>query len=78
MKSLPFYINPLNSKFSKINKDIRVYWEIVNDLFLALYLTFKEDRARRKKDNSPTNFNIIYKMALILMALEEVAKLLKT
>lgn len=78
MKSLQFYITPLNLEFSRLNKDIRFYWEIVNDLLLALYLTFKENRACRKKDNFPANFNIIYKRVLVLMEHEEAVKLLKT
>lgn len=71
MKSLQSYRISLNPKFSKLNKVIRFHWKIENNPYCTLYLTFKEDRAHRKKDNFPVNFIIINEIALILIDREK-------
>jgi predicted transposase YbfD/YdcC len=43
---------------------VRKHWLIENHLHWSLDVTFREDAARARKDNSPLNMNILRKIAL--------------
>ena len=66
-KEIRYYITSLNPEPSMLNHAIRAHWRIENNLHWTLDVTFNEDSARRKKDNSPANFNIINKISLALI-----------
>lgn len=69
-QEIRYYITSLDPEPSRLNKAIRSHWSIENNLHWILDVAFNEDSARRKKDNSPANFNIIYKIALALIEKE--------
>ncbi len=62
-----YYITSLNPDPSMLNYAIRSHWRIENNLHWTLDVSFNEDSARRKKDNSPANFNIVNKISLAML-----------
>ena len=46
---------------------VRKHWGIENNLHWQLDVTFGEDGARQRKDNSPLNWNVLRKTALPLL-----------
>ena len=62
-----YYISSLDHDACKFNQYIRKHWTIENNLHWVLDEVFKEDKSRRRKGNSPENFNIIAKMAMALL-----------
>lgn len=69
-----YYITSLPAEPTKINKAIRAHWSIENNLHWNLDVVFNEDKSRKKKDNSPANFNIVRKVALALLEKEKTQK----
>jgi len=59
-----YYITSHNAKASVLNQVIRNHWSIENNLHWMLDVVFDEDNSRKRKGNSPANFNIISKIAL--------------
>jgi len=53
---------------------VRKHWSIENQLHWQLDVTFGEDRARTRKDNSPLNWNVMRKTALPLLRNSDVGK----
>ena len=51
----------------KFAEAVRKHWSIENQLHWQLDVTFGEDSARARKDNSPLNLNILRKQALALL-----------
>ena len=45
---------------------VRAHWEIENALHWQLAVSFREDAARNRKDNGPTNIAILRRRALDL------------
>lgn len=62
-----YYISSLSLDACEFNQYIRNHWTIENNLHWILDEVFKEDKSRRRKGNSPENFNIIAKMAMALI-----------
>lgn len=69
-----YYISSLNEKAEKFNYQIRMHWAIENNLHWVLDEVFNEDKSRRRKGNSPENFNIIAKIAMTLIKSKMKAK----
>ena len=72
-----YYITSLGADAVKINKAIRSHWSVENNLHWNLDVVFKEDASLKKKGDSPTNFNIITKIALTLIEREKSTKMSK-
>jgi len=53
---------------------VRKHWSIENQLHWQLDVTFGEDRARMRKDNSPRNWNVMRKTALPLLREADIGK----
>jgi len=51
----------------KFAHSVRNHWSIENQLHWQLDVSFGEDRAKTKKDNSPLNWNVMRKTALPLL-----------
>jgi predicted transposase YbfD/YdcC len=66
-----YYISSLPAKAKVINKAIRSHWAVENNLHWVLDVVFKEDGALKKKGNSALNFNIIAKMAIVMIDKEK-------
>ncbi len=47
---------------------VRKHWSTENQLHWCLYVIFREDSARARKDNSPLNMNVLRKTALNLVS----------
>ena len=72
-----YYISSLNETAEQINRKIRSHLAIENKLHWVLDVVFDEDFARKRKDNSAFNFNIILKTALTLISREDTLKMRK-
>lgn len=72
-----YYISSLTESAEQINQKVRSHWAIENKLHWVLDVVFDEDMARRRKDNSAKNFNIILKTALTLISRENTLKMSK-
>ena len=72
-----YYITSLKADAVKINKAIRSHWSVENNLHWNLDVIFKEDASLKKKGDSPINFNIITKIALMLIEREKSTKMSK-
>ena len=53
---------------------VRKHWSIESQLHWQLDVTFGEDGARARKDNSPLNLNILRKQALALLSRADMGK----
>ena len=53
---------------------VRKHWSIENQLHWQLDVTFGEDSAKSRKDNSPLNWNVMRKTALPLIRNADVGK----
>lgn len=71
------YISSLPAEASILNKKTREHWSVENNLHWALDVTFKEDASRKRKGQSPENFNIILKTAMTLLVKDETLKISK-
>lgn len=58
----------------KFAESVRKHWSIENQLHWQLDVTFGEDRAKTRKDNSPLNWNVMRKTALPLLRNADVGK----
>ena len=58
----------------KFADSVRKHWSIENQLHWQLDVTFGEDSARTRKDNSPLNWNVMRKTALPLLRNADVDK----
>ena len=58
----------------KFAEAVRKHWSIENQLHWRLDVTFGEDSARARKDNSPLNLNILRKQALTLLNRADMGK----
>lgn len=65
-----FYISSHKAEAQKLNKIVRKHWAIENQLHWVLDMTFNEDASRRRKNNSASNFNLISKIALALLKMD--------
>lgn len=70
-KETRYYISSHKAEAKKLNKIIRKHWAIENQLHWVLDVTFNEDSSRRRKDNSASNFSVIYKIALAILRKDE-------
>ena len=61
-----YFITSLTS-IETFAKAVRAHWGIENSLHYCLYVTFKEDASRTRKDNSPENFSVIRRIALNIL-----------
>jgi predicted transposase YbfD/YdcC len=55
-------------------RSIRRHWSIENQLHWQLDVTFNEDSAKSRKDNSPLNWNVMRKTALPMLRNADVGK----
>ena len=62
-----YYISNLNAPPQRFNDIVRRHWHIENKLHWVLDVNFNEDKSRKRKDNSPANFNVISKIAMALL-----------
>tara|TARA_R110002033_G_C3851883_1_gene235695 strand:- start:151 stop:1287 length:1137 start_codon:yes stop_codon:yes gene_type:complete len=69
-----YYISNLNISASQINTMVREHWAIENKLHWVLDVVFEEDYARKRIGNSAENFNLVLKMALLLINKEKTFK----
>ncbi|WP_185956464.1 ISAs1 family transposase [Changchengzhania lutea] len=69
-----YYISNLHISASQTNTMIRQHWAIENKLHWVLDVVFEEDYARKRTGNSAENFNLILKMALLLVNKEKTFK----
>ncbi|MCL2052819.1 MAG: hypothetical protein FWG90_00030 [Oscillospiraceae bacterium] len=53
---------------------VRKHWSIENQLHWHLDITFGEDNARLRKDNSPLNWNVLCQTALPVLKNADVGK----
>jgi len=65
--SIRYYISSRIDTAKGFNKYIRSHWGIENKLHWSLDVTFREDQSRKRMGNCAANFNIISKMALMLI-----------
>ena len=68
-----YFITTLTN-VNKFAEAVRKHWSIENQLHWQLDVTFGEDSARTRKDNSPLNWNVIRKTALPLLRNADVGK----
>jgi predicted transposase YbfD/YdcC len=68
-----YFITSLTSVESFANS-IRKHWSIENQLHWQLDVTFGEDNAKARKNNSPLNWNVMRKTALPLIRNTDVGK----
>jgi len=61
-----YFITSL-TEVGKFADSVRKHWGIENNLHWQLDVTFGEDAARQRKDNSPLNWNVMRKTALPLL-----------
>lgn len=59
-----YYISSLNKDAAYFNQSIRQHWHIENSLHWVMDVQFREDEARKRKDNAAENFAIIRRIAL--------------
>ena len=62
-----YYLSSLEADAKKIGSAIRFHWGIENSLHWVLDMTFREDNARNRKNNSAANMAIVRHMALNLL-----------
>ena len=70
-----YYISSFDGSAKNFGEIIRGHWSIENHLHWALDVTFGEDSARAKKDNSPLNMNVMRKIALLRLKQINIARL---
>ncbi|MFV0507593.1 MAG: ISAs1 family transposase [Bacteroidales bacterium] len=76
-KEVRYYISSSTRDAIYFNKAVRQHWAIENNLHWGLDVIFDEDRNLKKKENSDQNFNVISKMALVLLEKEKSTKISK-
>ena len=59
---------------SRFADAVRKHWSIENQLHWQLDVTFGEDNARTRKDNSPLNWNVMRKTALPILRNADIGK----
>jgi predicted transposase YbfD/YdcC len=62
------YISSLKATAEKFNGWIRSHWAVENKLHWILDVPFKEDLSRKRKENAATNFNIVIKFVMTMLA----------
>ncbi len=62
-----YYISSLAPNARQILEATRQHWSIENSLHWVLDVTFREDEARVRKENSPQNFAVLRHMALNIL-----------
>lgn len=65
-----YYISSLPADASLINYSVRKHWSIENKLHWMLDVNFGEDKSRKRKDHSATNYSLVIKTALNLIKLK--------
>lgn len=63
-----YYISSLQADAELLNKSIRKHWSVENNLHWTLDVLFKEDASKKRIGDEATNFNIIRKLALNMVA----------
>jgi len=66
-----YYISSLIASPERINYIVRHHWNVENKLHWVLDVNFNEDKSRRRKGNSPSNFNMIAKIAMTMLKNDE-------
>lgn len=70
-----YYISSLDQDAKKIGHAIRNHWNIENQLHWVLDMGFREDESRARKDNAPTNFAVLRRIAFNLLKKDNNLKL---
>lgn len=70
-----YYICSLRSNAKKLGTSIRSHWGVENSLHWVLDVTFREDDCRIRKDNAPTNFAVLRRIAINLLSQEKSKKM---
>ena len=70
-----YYICSLRSNAEKLGTSIRSHWGVENSLHWVLDVTFREDDCRIRKDNAPTNFAVLRRIAINLLSQEKSKKM---
>jgi len=64
---ISYFISSASLPAHQFNELIRGHWAIENNLHWSLDVLFKEDASLKKKGNSARNFNMITKIALLMI-----------
>lgn len=62
-----YYISNITKDANQLNKMVRAHWSVENKLHWVLDVVFEEDYARKRAGESAENFNLIFKIALLLI-----------
>jgi len=73
--SVRHYISSFDTSAEQFGEIIRGHWSIENQLHWMLDVTFREDDAKARKDNSPLNLNVLRKIALAALKSVTVGRL---
>jgi predicted transposase YbfD/YdcC len=73
--SVRHYISSFDTSAEDFGQIIRGHWSVENQLHWMLDVSFREDDARARKDNSPLNLNVLRKIALSALKSVTVARL---
>jgi predicted transposase YbfD/YdcC len=66
-REIAYYISSLEPNARPILDATRQHWGVENSLHWVLDVTFREDEARIRKENSPQNFAVLRHMALNIL-----------
>ncbi len=66
-----YYISNITKDAAGLNKMVRPHWSVENQLHWVLDVVFGEDYARKRTGPSAENFNLVLKMALLLVNSEK-------
>jgi predicted transposase YbfD/YdcC len=73
--SIRHYISSFDTNAENFGEIIRGHWSVENQLHWVLDVTFREDDAKARKDNSPLNLNVLRKIALPILKKISVGRL---
>lgn len=62
-----YYISSLKADADTFNRFVRSHWGIENRLHWLLDVCFGEDASRKRQENSPMNFSVVFKTALTML-----------
>jgi predicted transposase YbfD/YdcC len=73
-KEQRYYISSLPPDAKVLNSNIRKHWSVENNLHWTLDVEFGEDRSRKRTRNAAENHNIVLKMVMTMLAMDNSKK----